>query len=383
MGQDAMTQGNVLAVDFGRPLSDDPEFSYTLPSRYYTDPAIFELEKEKIFHRSWSFVCHANRLAEPGDYVAGDVVGQPVFVLRDRRGVLRGFHNVCQHRAHELVSGAGRLKTMIVCPYHAWAYGLDGTLRAARNCDAVAGFDKADFGLRPVRVETLCNLVFANLDMDARPIAELAPNLEADIRGRVPYLDELEPAEVYDFGGRPIDAGWKVVVDNYVECYHCEPAHPAFSDIICMPTYEHTIDGITARQVGRDVRRRNTAYPLAEDARMPHSVFWYLWPTTTINVLPDDDGDLMVTQILPDGPFRTRFVNHRFARDGAPDKEARRDYVQNVLGVEDTLLCESVQRGLFSKGYDQGRFIVDASRGGVGEHVVHFFHTMVRDALEE
>ncbi len=376
-----MASSNVLNVAFPKPLGSDPERSYTLPSRYYTDPAFFELEKEKIFARSWTFHCHVSQLVEPGAYVAGDVAGQPVFVVRDRKGELRGFHNVCQHRAHELVQGSGTLKATVTCPYHAWAYGLDGELRAARNCEKIKGFDKADFALNPIRVEVLAGLVFVNLDDDATPLADQAPNLEADMRSRVPYWDDLELTDVYDFGGRPIEAGWKVVVDNYVECYHCAGAHPAFADLIELGAYEHTIDGITACQLGPKTRSRNSAYEFAEDAVMPRSMFWYLWPTTTINVLPGN-GDLMVTKVIPDGPARTAFRNHRFAPAGATDSPERRNYIENILGKEDMALCESVQRGLHSKGYDQGRIMVDPERSGEGEHVIHFFHKMVHDALD-
>ena len=377
-----MAKGDFHHVNFGRPLTDDPGCSYTLPSHYYTDPAIYNLEKERIFYRSWMYFCHASQIADPGDYLAGTIIDQGIFVLRDRHGELHGFHNVCQHRAHQLVRGSGNVKATITCPYHAWAYGLDGSLRTARNCDQVAGFDKSDFSLRPVQVEIMCGLVFVNLDPDAAPLAQQAPNLAADIRRELPYWNDLKITEVYDFGGRAMEAGWKVVIDNYVECYHCEVAHPQFSDLICMPTYEHTIDGITALQKGWDVRHENSAYHLPENARMPHSLFWYVWPTTTINVLPGD-GDLLITNAVPVGPLSTRFVNHRLSTDGAPDNPDRRNYLENVLGVEDILLCESVQRGLFSRGYDQGRFIVDDEMSGIGEHVVHHFHRMVMDALAD
>jgi len=375
-----MASQNVLTVDFGRPLSSDPERSYTLPSSWYTDPAIFEREKERIFHRSWIYACHESQVANPGDYATVQVVDQGVAVVRGRDGTLRAFYNVCQHRAHELLQGTGNVKAVITCPYHAWAYDLQGKLRTARNCESVKGFDKADFTLKGVRVEIFCNLVFVNLDPDAVPLAEQAPNLERDIREVVPQWDELRLRDSYDFGGRPIDAGWKVVVDNYVECYHCAPAHPAFADMIDMPSYEHTIDGITARQLGPRIKADNTAYRLGEGDTMMRSVFWYLWPTTTINVLPGK-GDVFITNVVPHGPATTAFVNNRFSVSDAPEIAERRNYAENILGVEDLLLCESVQRGLRSKGYDQGRLIVDEARTGEGEHVVHFFHKMVLDAL--
>lgn len=375
-----MAQNNVLKGDFGRPFSEDAERSWTLPSRYYTDPAIWEAEKEKIFYRSWIYVCHESQVAQAGDYATTAIVDQNVAVVRGRDGVLRAFYNVCQHRAHELLSGRGNLKAVITCPYHAWAYDLEGRLRTARNCEKVKGFDKADFTLPQVRIETMLGLVFVNLDPDAVPLAQQAPNLESDIRANVPHWDELEFTNAYDFGGRPIEAGWKVVVDNYVECYHCAPAHPAFADMIEMPVYENSADGITALQVGPKVHADNSAYKLTGEDRVERAFFWYLWPTTTINMLPGR-GDVMITNVVPQGPGRTAFHNNRFAVGGEPEIAERHDYLQNILGVEDMELCESVQRGLNSRGYDQGRFMVDPARTGEGEHVVHFFHKMVFDAL--
>ena len=376
-----MSKVSTLNVEFERPLTDDPYQSFTLPSRYYTDPAIYELEKEKIFYRNWNYVCHINQIPDSGDYFSADIAGQPVFVIRDKGGQINAFYNVCQHRGHELVGKSGSIRSRIVCPYHAWAYGTDGDLLHARNCDALKGFDKSDFGLKKIRVETLANLVFVNLDPEATPLADQAPNLEADIRQNLPYWDELQLTEVYDFGGAPIEAGWKVVVDNYIECYHCEPAHPQFADLICMTSYQHTIDGITARQKGHDVRIENSAYTMASDAEMPHSIFWYLWPTMTINVLPGN-GDCLLVEVKPMGPLRSRFAVSRFSRSPEPDDPERRNYIENILGLEDLKLCESSQRGLLSKGFDQGRFVVDSDQSGISEHVVHWFHKMVKDALE-
>ena len=245
-----MAPSNVVHAAFPKPLTEDATRSYTLPAGYYTDPEIFELEKERIFYRTWQYVGPASEVAKAGDYMTTNVVDQGVFVIRGRDGELRAFYNVCQHRAHELLQGKGNVKAVITCPYHAWAYAPDGSLRTARNCEMVAGFDKKDFGLRPVRVEEFCNLVFVNLDDDAAPLAEQAPNLEASIRAFVPNYDELAFTGTGTFGDSVMQAGWKVVVDNYVECYHCGPAHPAFADMIDMACYEHTIDGISAFQLG-------------------------------------------------------------------------------------------------------------------------------------
>ena len=377
-----MAQSNVVHAPFAKPLTEDATRSYTLPANYYTDPEIFELEKERIFFRTWQYVGHKSQVANPGDYMTTTIVDQGVFVIRGRDGELRAFYNVCQHRAHELLQGQGKVKAVITCPYHAWAYAPDGSLKAARNCEAVQGFDKKDFSLKPVRVEEFCNLIFVNLDEDAAPLAEQAPSLEASIRDFVPDYDDLAYGGTSNFGDSVMEAGWKVVVDNYVECYHCGPAHPAFVDMIDMGCYEHTIDGISAFQLGPQTKPENSAYSFDADAPIQRAAFWYLWPNTTINIVPGS-VNLNVTCIVPRTATTASFVNDRFAMPGESDDEARNDYLFNLLGREDQLLCESVQRGLQSRAYDQGRFIADDDMGGEAEHVVHFFHHMVKEALSD
>ena len=278
------------------------------------------------------------------------------------------------------MQGIGNVKAVITCPYHAWAYAPDGSLRTARNCEQVKGFDKKDFSLKAVRVEEFCNLIFVNLDDDAVPLAEQAPNLEASIRGFVPNYDELVFNGTGTFGDAEMQAGWKVVVDNYVECYHCGPAHPAFADMIDMACYEHTIDGISAFQLGPQTKPENSAYSFSADDPVQRAAFWYLWPNTTINIVP---GSVCVniTRMVPRSAMTTSFVNDRLTVPGEPENEERNTYLFELLGREDQLLCESVQRGLQSQAYDQGRFIVGADLDGEEEHVVHFFHHMVKEAL--
>ena len=146
-------------VPLEQPLSDDPTLSFTLPSKWYLDAEVYEREKEAIFYRNWIYVTHVSALARAGDYATLKVADEHVFVVRDHKGALRAYYNVCRHRAHLLLEGHGNAK-VITCPYHAWAYGLDGTLRNAPLSDDVPGFDKSQFCLAPVRVEELFGLGF-------------------------------------------------------------------------------------------------------------------------------------------------------------------------------------------------------------------------------
>lgn len=163
-----------------------PYKSHSLP-KAYVETDYLALEKSAMFLKSWQYVCHVEALCENGSYVTLDVQGQPVVVLRDSKGVLRAFYNVCRHRGHELLKGEGKLKT-IVCPYHAWCYHLDGTLYAARHSETVENFDFADFSLMPVQVEEFCSMIWVNLDSKAEPLHIQSGELAKEIEG---YASDL------------------------------------------------------------------------------------------------------------------------------------------------------------------------------------------------
>ncbi len=364
----------------GLPIHEEPQHSYTLPSRLYLDESIYEQEKQKIFYCNWHYAGHISQLSKSGDYLTASVADESIFIVRDQDETLRGFYNVCRHRAHQLLEGSGNTRN-IVCPYHAWSYALDGELRHARNSEKVPGFDKSEFCLQPVRVDTLCDFVFFNLDPDAESLDSHAPGLAQDLRERVPELGNFRAAESISPFGSSIAANWKVVVDNFLECYHCTPAHPDFASLFDMSSYQLDTYSNWSRQLGPKTQPKNTAYPFDSDAAIQSGAFWYLWPTTTIGVFPGTPN-LIVLSILPLGHEKTSFSGYQYALDIDQDDDMRQQYINDVLSPEDVVLCESVQKGLRSQSYDQGRFVVDLDLSGIAEHAVHQFHRLVLSALE-
>jgi carnitine monooxygenase subunit len=377
---------------YSKPLTEIPEESFTLPSYMYTDMEIYELEKEKIFYKTWQYVGHKSLFSEPGDYQTLRICDQHIFVIMGDDYKLRAFYNVCQHRAHELLTeGFGNIERAIICPYHAWAFEKSGELRGAPRTENRPSFNKKDFSLKPVKLEMFLDCAFVNLDPNANPLSEIAGDLEDDIKSRVPFFDRLGDPQAGDGTGNAtilrrddlgltaINAGWKVVVDNYIECYHCEHAHKDFCDMISMDTYKHDTFGLWARQLGEDIKDDNTAYKLKPNDPFKKSAFWFLWPNTTINILPGAEV-LNFAIVRPTAIDKCLFEGHSVSASGTFSK-GRQDYTANVLMPEDTALCESVQRGLKSKGYDQGPLIVDPSRSGRGEHALHHFHRLVQHAM--
>lgn len=358
----------------------DPELSYTIPARMYWDRDVFEEERRAIFDKRWTVVGHVSEVLQPGDYVTADILGQRVFVIRGRDRTLRAFYNVCQHRGHALLTGKGRAKNVITCPYHAWAYDYDGALKAARLCEHVKGFDRQDFSLPAVRVQEFAGFVFVNLDPDAETVGALHPGLEDYLRGICPELEKLKPACEIAFD---IKGNWKNVGDNALECYHCSPSHKAFVDLVDMTTYSVETHGNWSTQQGT-CRTENSAfdYEAGADGDCGAFCFAFVFPVLAFVSFPGTRGISTFT-FLPTGPEECHQVLTYYSPDGELNDTERRalDYFNDVLGPEDVGLVESVQQGLHSYGYHQGRFVIDEKRSHTSEHAVHHFHSMVMRAL--
>ena len=373
---------SVIALDKSAadaPFDANPEQSFTIPARYYLDAEVFEREKQAIFYRSWYYAGHQSQLVEPGCYLTVQICEQNIIVIRDKDGSLKGYYNVCQHRGHELLFGSGKVRT-ITCPYHAWSYGFDGELKAARNTERLVDFDRCKFSLKPVQVEVFCGLVFVNLDPDAVPLREQAAGLETEIRGFCPRVDEVTFAQRDDYD---VASNWKVLVDNFLECYHCHPAHKDFVSLVDMDSYQVTTQGIYSSHVSNAAKTtESNAYHFEKGEVDFGYAGWFLWPNLTIWIYPGDPN-ISVLQMIPDSAGRTIEYQDWYLPNAEPtaQQKAAMDYQREVLQPEDVSLCESVQRGLGSNGYNQGRFVVDPERSELSEHGVHHFQQLYVDAM--
>ena len=360
-------------------FDSDPRRSLSLTAETYTDPKWFELDRQAVIARSWQWVCHVEKLRQPGSYVTTEIAGHPIVLTRDRDGVLRAFYNVCKHRAHALLSGEGST-TRIMCPYHAWVYRLDGQLVRAPHTENLVDFDTRDICLDQVKVEEFCGFVFVNLDAAAPSLCEQSGDLETEIRYWAPDIDKLT------FGHRlsyDIKSNWKNVVDNFLECYHCPTAHKDFCDLVDMDTYKVTTHGIYSSHMAEAGKGANSAYDVSNATVRTHAV-WWLWPTTCLMRYPGRSS-MIVLNIIPAGPDRTLETYDFFLETPEPNDmelEAIR-YLDTVLQVEDIGLVESVQRGMSTPAFTQGRIVHDPDGSGKSEHAVHHFHGLILDAYEK
>lgn len=353
----------------------------SLEARYYTDPEIFRLERSGLFARTWQFAGHVSQVTRPGDYFAFEIGGESLFCLRDRNGEIRAYYNVCQHRAHELVSGAGRAK-LIVCPYHAWTYELTGQLRSGPNLNSVPGFDRAEICLSPVCIEEFCGFLFVNLDPEARPMDDWFPDVRAQLKDFVPHADRLKPVEWVEIEEA---CNWKVSVENYSECYHCSLNHRTFATGIVKPeTYDIQPQGYCLRHTTECQNLDQMSYPidLTANPRAGDYSSWYLWPLFSFQVYP---GNVLNTY-----HWRAVDVDHVvvwrgwYSIDGEDSDNVRRLAIQDRATTveEDIHLVESVQRGLKSRGYRPGPLVVDPKCGVNSEHSVKALQSWMRDAVD-
>src|SRR6267154_6449307 len=198
----------------------------TLPYAWYTDPEILSREQERIFRSAWAYAGHTGRLPEPGTYFTTHAGPMPIVVTRARDGELRAFRNVCRHRGFPVVEGEGRRETL-QCPYHAWTYGLDGALRTAPRAEELADFAECDLGLRPVALDTWGPFVFVNAGPDPEPLSAALGSMPAQVAELGLDVDHLV---FYTRWQTELEANWKVVCENFLECYHCAVAHPQLAE---------------------------------------------------------------------------------------------------------------------------------------------------------
>ena len=347
-----------------RPLAE----ARTLPGAAYADPAVFEWERRHFLAGSWVCVGRSAELPAVGDQRAVTAAGTGLLLVRDEAGDLRGFFNTCRHRGHELLApGTARHGRGIRCPYHDWVYGLDGGCRATPRFgkDGDAGVDRAGFPLVDARVEDWHGWVFANVSGAAPPLAEQLGNAGVVVDGY--DAGRLVCGARHDY---EVAANWKLVVENYLECYHCAAIHPE----LCEVSPPESGRGYPVAAVGGWVggplalaahaetmsrTGRSLGVPIPGlPAQRRHEVgYAALLPTLLVSPHPDY---VMTHRLEPLAADRTRvecswlFPPEAYGRDGF-DPAYATDF-WDLVNQQDRAACESVQRNAGSPGWRPGPF---------------------------
>jgi len=335
--------------------------SETLAWNGYSDPAALDRERRRIFAAGWQYVGHTAQVERPGDRFAARAGHIPVAVVRDDDGALRAFLNVCRHRGAEVVRESGNRRTL-QCHYHAWTYGLDGSLVAAPRSEREPGFDSSGLSLVPLRLATMGPLIFVNPSDDGPALAEVAAGIPESLAAGGIDLDAVVFDRRLDFS---LAANWKIVIENYLECYHCPTAHKDFSRAVDVNPDRYEL--------------RTAAWSSSQHAQSLNGggscQFHFLWPNTRINVFPGV-VNLSIGPALPDGPGRTTgFLDYFFGAGVTDDEKEELIAFDSQVGAEDRELVESVQRGVESGLIERGRLLPESER------LIAHFQSLVREAL--
>jgi glycine betaine catabolism A len=345
----------------------------SLPSSWYSSAEMFALEKERIFSRDWVCVAREEELPTPGAYRVIDVLGESLIVVRNREGQLRAFYNTCRHRGSRLcrekvestsanspLLRGGIAGGRITCPYHQWSYDLDGRLLAAPYLTTEAGFDKSLFSLYPVGVGCWGGFVFLNLTpTDAAALEEKLGPIPART-ARYP-LSELRIGRTIHY---EVAANWKVVCENYNECYHCAGVHPELCAVV--PAFRergganldwdrgipHRSGAYTFTASGTTNRR---AFPtLNDDERVRHKGE-LVYPNLFVSLACDHAAVFM---LQPQSASHTRIVCHFLFE---PYEIAKTDFdpsdtatFWDLVNRQDWEICEAVQQGIGARVHEHG-----------------------------
>ncbi len=353
----------------------------TLPGVVYGDSRVFSLEQRSLFARDWICVAHVGALPAAGDYLVRQVAGESLFLVRGADEEIRVFFNVCRHRGSRLLDEAqGQGLTRIQCPYHAWSYRLDGQLQHAPKMPEA--FPKAQHGLVPVRFGIRFGLIFVNLDERAAPLEQWLGDMPDLTRYRMPDL----------ICGRRVEyevrANWKLICENYSECYHCPGVHPQLNDLTELITRSERPmetggcfnggpmrlrDGIDTMSTSGKRRLPQIPGLSEDDARHVH--YYVLYPNLLLSPHPDY---VLVHFLTPLAPDRTR-VSCEWLVPPAALASTSQDF-DDVVGFwdltnrQDWQLCERAQAGVVSRGYRQGPY-------QTSEDCVHSFDRWYADRL--
>ena len=321
--------------------TDKADFDWTLPSRDYRDPALFERERQEIFAKNWMLFSWSERLTQPGDYVTGVLAGYPVFVMRDDEGQVRAFHNVCRHRGAQLLTQpSGQCGKLVVCPYHNWSYTRDGRLNKAHDFGADTVFDPKAWALYAIDAEEWRGLIFLRLKRGGPGLIEWLGPIDA-MAADYP----LEQQHYFMAKDRDCAVDWKTYGENYLECYHCRTMHPGLCAAMDIDNYR--IDRYEREKLFH-------LHAPKRDGGLTRGLYFYRFPFLMLNLY---DWGSSIATIEPLGPGRIRHLNWYFFTDVSPEKaEENRQSAEWSAQIvsEDLEVIAGVQRNLNAGIYERG-----------------------------
>jgi len=336
----------------------------TLPRRYYVAPEVLAAEFEQIFIRRWLCVGREDQVREPGQYFLQQIGRESIIVLRDRAGVLRAYYNVCRHRGTRLCEEhTGRFSETIQCPYHAWTYSLDGRLIGAPSSGDIEGFSKSDYPLHSVWIQSWEGFLFVNLAEDPEAFSEAyQPLIGRFSRFNLPNLAVARTIE-YD-----VRANWKLLFQNYSECYHCGPVHPPLAKLTPPTSGENDlIEGpftggfmvINEGHQSLTMSGRSCGLMVGDlpEEDLNRVYYYVIFPNMLLSLHPDY---VMFHTLWPEAPDRTRISCSWLFHPDTLNNPGHNpeDGIQfwDMTNRQDWHICEQSQLGVQSRAYRPGPY---------------------------
>lgn len=349
-------------------LTRSVDDGWTLPSAWYRDREIFRAEQQRILRRSWHFVTHTGVLSRPGDVFPWQLGGVPIVLVVGSDGGIRGFENICRHRAYPVVTEPGSARRSLTCHYHGWSYGLDGALRSAPKANGPLGFDPAEICLPRVQVAVWGPTVWVNPSLDAPSFEEWTDGMDDLLQSRGCDVREASQATEWSW---EIEANWKVFQDNTIECYHCPTTHPEFSRAIVQdPARQQMVVG------GRYWIHHSIPFRdgVPDGPTYVADTYWYNWifPATYLQHSGKgfDIGSIDIIDV-----DRLRFRHMWFAPAGTSPETielAQKQLEHDPTIPQDVEICRLVQRSHDSGVAPAGRLL--AGREAL---LTHFYKLIV------
>jgi choline monooxygenase len=329
----------IASYDPDAPLEE----ASTIPSSWYLDPGVAELERRTVFSRSWQVAARLEQVQKPGQYATSTVAGEPLVVVRGNDDVLRGFFNVCRHHAAAVMTDSCGQAAYLRCPYHGWTYSLEGRLKSAPDIGSVHNFERESIRLAPVESAVWNRWVIVRLDREGPPVPEI-PNFN------VSHYHWFERRRYV------LDCNWKVFVDNYLDGgYHVPHLHKGLDRVLDYSEYQIELGERFSLQWS----------PFSGGGR---ALYYWIYPNFMINIYPQAmDTNLVIAR----GLQQTEVIFDFFFTDVSDEARLRNNAsveISEGIQDEDVAICASVQRGLASRAFTSGR--LSARREG-GEHLFH------------
>ncbi len=322
----------------------------TLRSEWYTEQFVFDEEVKKLFSSKWLFLCLEQKVPTIGSYSVQQYLSHPLIIVRDRTNLIKVFYNVCKHRGGPLAYEDGIASTNVLqCQYHGWTYLLDGSLRGVPQFDKVDLFDKKDYGLLEVNSVVVNSMIFICFGDPIEDIPAIFTTLDTKLPENYFATKKFHTSVEYK-----VKSNWKVYADNYLEGYHIPIVHPSLNSILSYRNYSVETDSEFVLQHS----------PISNSKNNEMALYYFIFPSMMLNILP---GRLQTNSIIPVTTNECKVIF-----DFYYDENVFTDSPQTILDdivfsdevqKEDSVICESVFKGISSVAYTQGRFSVETESG--------------------